>query len=115
VLGSAVQAEWDLAQVEVAAPGCDSRGALGAGLRRARAAVAAGAAARKSAVAATGAHPCAQWVSQAITPADRYLGLEEDYQQLAREQLICGCHVHVGIDDPDRAIRIMDRVRSWVP
>jgi glutamate---cysteine ligase / carboxylate-amine ligase len=115
VLGSAVQAELNLAQIEVATPVCDSLDVLEAELRRARAALAAGAATRNSAIVATGTHPCAQWVSQAITPADRYLELEEDYQQLAREQLICGCHVHVGIDDPDRAIRIMDRVRSWVP
>src|SRR4051794_40863938 len=115
VLGRAVQAELNLAQIEVATPVCDSLDVLEAQLRRARTALAAGAATRNSAIAATGAHPCAQWVSQAITPADRYLGLEEDYQHLAREQLICGCHVHVGIDDPDDLVRVMDRVRSWVP
>src|SRR3954452_14175070 len=115
VLGPAVQTELNLAQIEVATPVCDSLDVLEAQLRRARTVLAAGVATRNSAIAATATHPCAQWVSQVITPADRYLGLEEDYQQLAREQLICGCHVHVGIDDPDRVIRIMDRVRSWVP
>src|SRR4051812_22944957 len=115
VLGPAVQTELNLAQIEVATPVCDSLDVLEAQLRRARTVLAAGAATRNSAIAATGSHPCARWVSQEITPADRYLGLAEDYQQLAREQLICGCHVHVGVDDPDRAIRIMDRVRSWVP
>src|SRR3954470_9807896 len=115
VLGPAVQTELNLAQIEVATPVCDSLDVLEAQLRRARTALAAGAATRNSAIAATATHPCAQWVSQVITPADRFLGLEEDYQQLAREQLICGCHVHVGINDPDDRVRVMDRVRSWLP
>src|SRR3954467_257438 len=34
---------------------------------------------------------------------------------VAREQVICGCHVHVGIDDPELAIATMDRVRPWLP
>jgi carboxylate-amine ligase len=115
VLGGAVQAELNLAQIEAATPVCTSISQVELQLRRVRSAIAGAASARGSAIAATGTHPCAEWMTQAITPTDRYLGLEQDYQQLAREQLICGCHVHVGIEDPDALVRVMDRVRSWVP
>jgi carboxylate-amine ligase len=40
--------------------------------------------------------------------------MEEDYQQIAREHLICGCHVHIGINDRERAIEIMNRARGWM-
>lgn len=43
-----------------------------------------------------------------------YQGLMRDYQQLTRELIICGCHVHVGISDPDMAIRVMNRARVWL-
>jgi glutamate---cysteine ligase / carboxylate-amine ligase len=115
VLGTAVQAELNLAQIEVATPVCTSISEVETQIRRIRSALAAAAASRSTALAATGTHPCADWTAQAITPTDRYLDLEQDYQQLAREQLICGCHVHVGIEDPDALVQVMDRVRSWVP
>ncbi|MBW3642136.1 MAG: glutamate--cysteine ligase [Actinobacteria bacterium] len=50
-----------------------------------------------------------------ITSNESYLGLERDYQRLAREKIICGCHVHVGIADPEAAIQVLDRVRPWLP
>ncbi|HYN25234.1 MAG TPA: YbdK family carboxylate-amine ligase, partial [Pyrinomonadaceae bacterium] len=37
-----------------------------------------------------------------------------DYRQLAREQLIFGCHVHVGINDRETAIQVMNRSRLWL-
>jgi carboxylate-amine ligase len=114
-LGPAVQAELNLAQIEAATPVCTSISEVELQIRRMRTAVAAAASSRGAAIAATGTHPWAEWITQAITPTHRYLELEQDYQQLAREQLICGCHVHVGIDDPDALVQVMDRVRSWVP
>jgi glutamate---cysteine ligase / carboxylate-amine ligase len=114
-LGPGVQAELNLAQIEIATPVCRSSAEIDTEIRRARAALGRAAASRQAAVAATGTHPDGCWLQQAITPVDRYLDIARDYQQLAREQVICGCHVHVGIGDPDRAVRVMDRLRSWVP
>ena len=39
----------------------------------------------------------------------------DDYQQLAREQLICGSQTHVGFADRDESIEVMNRVRVWLP
>ena len=113
-LGERVTAEITLSQVEVSTPVCgtldDARGNL-AGLRRTVAEVAA---AHESAILASGTHPFTDWLGQAITPGRRYERLEEDFQQLAREQLVCGCHVHVAVPDLPAAVAVMDRVRPWL-
>jgi carboxylate-amine ligase len=114
-LGAAVQTEMNLALVEVATPICHDLSEVQRELQHLRRSVISAAASRGAAIAATGTHPTAEWLGQSITPVERFLDLEHDYQQLAREQLICGCHVHVGIEDPDEVVRIMDRVRPWVP
>ena len=41
--------------------------------------------------------------------------MDDTYQIVARQQVICGCHVHVGIEDPDLAVAVMNRVRPWMP
>jgi carboxylate-amine ligase len=37
------------------------------------------------------------------------------YARLALEHVLCGCHVHVGIEDRDVAVQVMNRVRPWLP
>jgi carboxylate-amine ligase len=114
-LGPKVQAEMSLAQIEVGSAVCTSLDEVAEELTGLRSVLGGAAAGHGVAIAATGTHPDASWAEQAITPQPRYLELEREYQQLAREQLVCGCHVHVGVDDPDDAVRAMDRVRPWVP
>ena len=62
-------------------------------------------------IAAAGTHPFSHWEDQTLTPKRRYRGIAEEYEQLAREQLIFGCHVHVGITDREAAIHVMNRAR----
>ncbi len=50
----------------------------------------------------------------ALTPKPRYYGIAADFQQLAREQIIFGCHVHVGIADRELAIQVMNQYRPWL-
>lgn len=66
-------------------------------------------------VVAAGTYPASDWRQQRITPKPRYERMLADYQHLAREQLICGCQTHVGIDDPEVAIHVMNRIRPWLP
>ena len=68
-------------------------------------------------IAASGTHPFSHFSEEggAVTPDESYVGLERDYQRLAREKIICGCHIHVGIEDPEAAIQVLDRVRPWCP
>lgn len=115
LLGDEVQRELSQSVVETGTPVCSSLADVRSELVRLRGVVAAVAARHGSLIAATGTHPHSEWLGQTITEQDRYLDMAEDYQQLAREQLICGCHVHVAIDDRDIAIRIMDHVRTWLP
>ena len=65
-------------------------------------------------IAAAGTHPFSRWEDQRLTPKDRYDSILQEFQQLTREQIIFGCHVHVGIADRDEAIRVMNRVRPWL-
>ncbi|MES1240271.1 MAG: carboxylate-amine ligase [Acidobacteriota bacterium] len=65
--------------------------------------------------AAAGTHPFARWQDQLITPHPRYEEIIEDLQQVARANLIFGLHVHVGIDDRETAIHIMNAARYFLP
>jgi len=67
-----------------------------------------------SRIAAAGTHPFSHWGDQALTPKARYIGIAADFQQLAREQIIFGCHVHVGFSDREAAIQVMNRSRPWL-
>jgi carboxylate-amine ligase len=60
-------------------------------------------------------HPFADWRVQEIYPDDRYKQVVEDLQLVARANLIFGLHVHVGIEDRETAIRIMNSLRYFLP
>lgn len=113
-LGESVQTELQLAQIEIATPVCQTLAEARQAVVQSRRQVIATAAATGQLITATGTHPFAHWNDQTITPKERYQGLVQDYQQLAREQVICGCHVHVGLTDRDAAIPVLNRVRVWL-
>jgi carboxylate-amine ligase len=113
-LGNDVQPELQRAQLETVSPVCHSLADVRAALMRARRAVIAAAATEGTQVAAVGTHPFSHWDDQEITPKARYQGIAEEYQQLAREQLVCGCHVHVGLHDREAAIQVLNRARVWL-
>jgi carboxylate-amine ligase len=60
-------------------------------------------------------HPFADWRAQDIYPDARYDRVVEDLQMVARANLIFGLHVHVGIEDREQAIRIMNSMRYFLP
>lgn len=68
-----------------------------------------------AAILASSTHPFAQWWDQEHTEDARYDRLASDFQQVARRLVICGMHVHVGIDDPDLRIDLMNQVRYFLP
>jgi len=67
------------------------------------------------ALAAAGTVPLVDLESLAVTPTSRYRRMLDDYQLLAREQLICGAQVHVGVPDRDEAVAVCQRVTSALP
>jgi glutamate---cysteine ligase / carboxylate-amine ligase len=60
-------------------------------------------------------HPFADWRTQEIYPDPRYAQVVEDLQLVARANLIFGLHVHVGVEDREAAIRIMNSMRYFLP
>jgi carboxylate-amine ligase len=60
-------------------------------------------------------HPFADWRTQTIYPDPRYQQVVKDLQLVARSNLIFGLHVHVGIEDREAAIRIMNSMRYFLP
>jgi carboxylate-amine ligase len=66
-------------------------------------------------VVAGSTHPFSDWKVQDITDHERYHGLVEDLQDVARANLIFGLHVHVGIRDKEDAMALANQVRYFLP
>ena len=66
-------------------------------------------------LAAAGTHPFAQWREQEIYPDDRYRMIVEDMKIVARANLIFGLHVHIGVEDRETAIQLMNGARYFLP
>jgi len=66
-------------------------------------------------VAAGATHPFADWRQQQISPGERYQTLVEDMQTVARANLIFGLHVHIGVEDRETQIHLMNAARYFVP
>jgi carboxylate-amine ligase len=64
---------------------------------------------------AASTHPFAKWSSQQHTDKERYNVLAEDLQQVARRLVICGMHVHVGIEDDDLRIDLLGQAAYFLP
>ncbi|MDH4125794.1 MAG: carboxylate-amine ligase [Gammaproteobacteria bacterium] len=64
---------------------------------------------------AASTHPFSSWVDQKQTKKDRYLALTDEMQGAARRLLICGMHVHVGIDDDELRIDLMNQMSYFLP
>ncbi len=66
-------------------------------------------------LASVATHPFADWRVQEIYPDDRYKNIVEDMQLVARANLIFGLHVHIGIEDRETAIHMMNHARYFLP
>src|SRR5882724_7047958 len=66
-------------------------------------------------LAAGGTHPFADWRQQEIYPDQRYVEIVEDMKMVARANLIFGLHVHIGVEDRETAIHLMNAARYFVP
>jgi carboxylate-amine ligase len=66
-------------------------------------------------IVGAGTHPFSDWKKQEISPGDRYKGIVEDLQDVARANLIFGLHVHVGIKDKEVAMALTNQVRYFLP
>ncbi len=115
VLGRWVQPELYQAQIETATVICRTLEDARRDLVRLRGVLLRTAGSIGVGIATAGSHPFSDWRGQQVTRKARYQRLLCDYQQIAREQVLFGCHVHVGIRDPEAVIQTMNRARAWLP
>jgi carboxylate-amine ligase len=66
-------------------------------------------------IGASGTHPFAKWEDQRVVSDDRYRGLIRSLGFVARQELVFGMHVHVGMADPEEAIHVANALREHVP
>lgn len=109
-----VKPEFRQSQIEIATPICRSLGEVRTQLLRLRGEVIAAAAKEGYQIAAAGTHPFSHWQEQLVTPKPSYLKLVQNYQLLMHELVTFGCHVHIGINDCEMAVQVMNRVRVWL-
>src|SRR3954452_23632743 len=87
----------------------------GAELRALRREVRERAARRGMTIGSAGTHPFAMWEDQRIVARTRYRDLVSALRFVARQEIIFGLHVHVGLDDPEKAIHVANGMRVHVP
>src|SRR5205807_4707406 len=93
--------------LEIATPVCRTAGDVDRELRRLRAYVAGIASEDNRRVGSAGVHLFSLFERQRITARDRYRHLIDQMQYVARRELIFGLHIHVAVDDPDRAVHVV--------
>jgi glutamate---cysteine ligase / carboxylate-amine ligase len=110
-----VKPELHQSIVEIGTQVCNTPAEACAELKRLRGMVMGLAARKNLKVAAAGTHPFSSWLTQEITPLERYLGVKQDMQDLAQQLLIFGTHVHIGIEDREFMIDAMNVARYFMP
>jgi glutamate---cysteine ligase / carboxylate-amine ligase len=101
--------------LEIATQPCKDTREAGDQLRALRRRASERAAAQNLCVGAAGTHPFAMWEDQRIVARPRYRDLISALRFVARQEIIFGLHVHVGIDDPEKAIHVANGMRVHVP
>ena len=107
--------EFLQSQLEVGTSKCSSVRQAAAEIRELRTTLARVAGEHGCAIIAASTHPFADWAHQQFTPRDRYNKLARDHQVVARRMLICGMHVHVGLDDDELRIDLMEQATYFLP
>lgn len=113
-IGVDVELELTRAQVEINSPVCQSADELRRELTWARSKLAEAAADEGAWLLAIAAPPGGM-ATQLVTKKPRYEEMAARYGLLAREQAVCGCHVHIDVPDKEAAIRVSNHLRPWLP
>lgn len=114
-LGNQITTEMMQCQIEVGTRVCESLPEAREQLIQIRKTVYEIAQKRGLTLIAAGTHPYSKWDEQDITSRARYRGLELENKIIARQLLICGMHMHIGIDDDDLRIDLMNQLSYFCP
>ena len=107
--------EFRRSQIETNTRICGSVAEVRAAMRETRRLVVEAAANHGAAVMAASTHPFAAWDTQLTTPKERYKRFSITFQESIRRFLAGGMHVHAGFGDPDSRVRVMTRLRRYLP
>jgi carboxylate-amine ligase len=113
-LGEQVQPEVLLSQIEIVTSVCSTLTDVRRELLHLRGELFTAASQEGVQIAATGTHPFSHWKEQKATPKERYQALLRNYQQLTQERGIQGYHIHIGLQDRETGVQVMNRVRPWL-
>jgi carboxylate-amine ligase len=100
-------------QIELGTPVCRTLSDVESELRFWRRRADAAAASVGARVAAVATSPVA--VEPVPTEGERYERMLDTFGETAREMLTCGCHVHVGVEDDEEGVAVLNRIRVWLP
>jgi len=103
-----INAELMQSVLEIATPVCRTPADVLVELQKLRGYVTSVAREREMRVGSAGTHPFSLFERQRITARDRYRNLVDQLQYIARRELIFGMHVHVAVDDPEKAIQVVN-------
>ena len=115
ILQDQIKSEFLQSQVEVGSQICRNMKEARIELTRLRRSIFTLAESNGLSVCAASTHPFSRWSTQDVTINERSLKLEEDMGELARRLLIFGMHVHIGIEDKELMIDVMNQVRYFLP
>lgn len=115
VLEEIVKPEMHGSMIEIGTPVCRNATELYGQLRKIRSVVRHLAEGNGLKLGASSTHPFSHWAQQEIYPDQRYYDMVEDMQVLARSLLIFGMHIHIGIENRETQIKIMNEIRYFLP
>ncbi len=115
VLGEQIKPEFMRSQVEVGSKVCRDVAEARAEVVRLRGEISRLAEERGLRMVAASTHPFSKWSEQKLTDRDRYEKLESDLRDVARRLLIFGMHIHVGIEDRELRVDVMNQARYFMP
>ncbi len=115
LLEGRVTPEFLRAQIEVGTHPCNTVREARADLAQLRATVAKVSNDYGLAPIAASTHPFARGQEQHHVEKDRYRTLARDHQAVARRLLICGMHIHIGVEDDDLRIDLMNQMGYFLP
>lgn len=115
LLGEKVKPEMIQSMIEVGTGVCHNIQEAREDISKLRCIISALAKKKGMEIVAASTHPFSKWSEQAIFEHDRYKLLVQELQMVARSLLIFGVHVHVGVEDLDRRIHIMNASRYFLP
>ncbi|GAA1936000.1 glutamate--cysteine ligase [Streptomyces sodiiphilus] len=110
-----IQPELLQTQVETATPVCGTLEEVGGHLLRLRHSLGAAAEEAGCRIVASGSAPVLSASPSPVTDSPRYRAMHTEAPRLVDEQLICGMHVHAAVPGRDAAVRVLSRLRPWLP